>query len=454
MSERGFKTQLKDALTSAVSYFQDTGDPNAACVKAANEAGFNPDQADRLVETFNTARVICHYKAASDKTSTCSLADKESVRSKLDVSDTTKEAEAVYDMADYGFYKQAEVDYVVPEVKMAEFTVTDEPLSKEAEDWLAVRRAQTIADCVKTAEEEARAAYAMADSLAEKVAMALSRNVSIDDVHDRVARIVAAYALDDRYAPGVEKVAEFLPAASDPDEALLRKYAAVHVVDVDDLADVVKAIKEAADFAAEGAAMEAYAAEMRKHAQKAPDPLDSLPTNKEDLENLLLKERILSERHRRGPAFTVASSKGGGGGGSSGSGVIDSLTPATPTSFLAYLADTARNYDHSGAEKRIEKATAGVNNLRRQLILQDLLVNDKILSQEDPSSVAAAFRSINQVSPDTTLNREVLRSMLRSAVQSVALSPYDAKTLADVDKARHQAYDRKNVSADKGDDNG
>ena len=447
-----FKTQLKDALTSAVSYFQDTGDPNAACVKAANEAGFNPDQADRLVETFNTARVICHYKAASDKTSTCSLADKESVRSKLDVSDATKEAEAVYGMADYGFYKQAEVDYVVPEVKMAEFTVTDEPLSKEAEDWLAVRRAQTIADCVKTAEEEARAAYAMADSLAEKVAMALSRNVSIDDVHDRVARIVAAYALDDRYAPGVEKVAEFLPVASDPDEALLRKYAALHVVDVDDLADVVTAIKEAADFAAEGAAMEAYAAEMRKNAQTAPDPFAGLPTKKEELENLLLKERILSERQRRGPASTVAASKGGGG--SSGGGVIDSLTPATPTSFLAYLADTARNYDHSGAEKRIEKATEGVNNLRRQLILQDLLVNDKILSQEDPSSVAAAFRSINQVSPDTTLNREVLRSMLRSAVQSVALSPYDAKTLADVDKARHQAYDRKNVSSDKGDDNG
>jgi len=448
-----FKTQLKDALTSAVSYFQDTGDPNDACVKAANEAGFNPDQADRLVETFNTARVICHYKAASDKTSTCSLADKESVRSKLDFSDATKEAEAVYDMADYGFYKQAEVDYVVPEVKMAEFTVTDEPLSKEAEDWLAVRRAQTIADCVKTAEEEARAAYAMADSLAEKVAMAISRNVSIDDVHDRVARIVAAYALDDRYAPGVEKVAEFLPAASDPDAALLRKYAAVHVVDVDDLADVVTAIKEASDFVAEGAAMEAYASEMRKHAQTAPDPLASLPTKKEDLENLLLKERILSERHRRGSASTVATSRGGGGG-SSGGGVIDSVTPATPTSFLAYLADTARQYDHSGAAKRIEKATAGVNNLRRQLILQDLLVNDKILAQEDPSSVVAAFRSINQVSPDTTLNREVLRSMLRSAVQSVALSPYDAKTLADVDKARHQAYDRKNVSADKGDDNG
>lgn len=94
-----------------------------------------------------------------------------------------------------------------------------------------------------------------------------------------------------------------------------------------------------------------------------------------------------------------------------------------------------------------------MNNLRRQLILQDLLVRDKVLSQEDPNTVAAAFRSINQISPDTTLNKEVLRSMLRSVVQSVALSPYDAKTLADVDKARHQAYDPR-VSATEGRSNG
>ena len=453
MSERGFKTQLKEALTNAVSYFQDTGDPNAACIKAANEAGFNPDQADRLVETFNTARVICHYKAAEDKTSPCSLADKDAVRGSLDFSDTAKVAEAVYDMADYGFYRQEEVDYVVPAVKMAEFTVTDEPLSREAEDWLAVRRAQTIADCVKTAEEEARAAYAMADSLAEKVAMALSRNASIDDVHDRVARIVVAYALDDRYAPGVEKVAEFLPSASDPDESLLHKYASMHVIDVEDLADAVMAIKEAADFAAEGAALEAYVAEMAKQAQQRPPLPQTLPDNKGELENLLLKQRIYNE-HARSSESSGGRSSGSGGGGDGGGGIVSRLSPAGPASFFAYLADTARGYDHSGAAKRIEEATASVNNLRRQLILQDLLVNDKVLSQEDPSAVVAAFRSVNQISPDTTLNREMLRSMLRGAVQSVALSPYDAKTLVDVDKARHQAYDRKTSPDSKEDDNG
>ena len=448
-----FKTHLKDALASAVSYFQDTGDPNAACVKAANEAGFNADQTDRLVETFNTARVICHYKAAADKTGSCSLADKEKVRDGLVVPvQAEKVAAFVCDPVDYDFYKQAEVDYVVHAVKMAEFVVTDEPLSRENADYLAVRKAEAVKDCIKAAEEEARGAYAMSDTLAEKAAMAISRNVSIDDVHDKMARLVAAYALDDRYAAGVEKMAEFLPTASDPDISLLNKYAAMHVIDVSGIKDIAALVKESSDFAAEGAAMEAYAdsmrGELRKHAQAA-DP-DDLPDTKGELDVLLAREKILSERQRR--ALSALPSPRSSGGGSPGARLLAEGT--TPLSFVEYLTDTVRSYDDEASRRRIEKATNGVNNLRRQLILQDLLVKDKILSQEDPNAVVAAFRSINQVSPDTALNKEVLRSMLRGVVQSVALSPYDAKTLADVDKSRHQAYDDKSKATDGGNRNG
>lgn len=429
----GFKTQLRGALTNAVSYFQDGGDPNAACVKAANEAGFNADQADRLVETFNTARVLCHYKATEDKTSSCSLADKGKVRAGLTPQE--QKAASAESCADYDFYKQAEVDHVVPAVKEAAFELKEEPLSKEAQDLLRIREETTVRELLKEAEEEARAANSMADELAEKVAMAISRDVSLDHVHDRMARLVHAYALDERYAPGVEKVAAFLPVASDPEDiSHLLKYARAHVVDTSDLSDVLPAIKEAADFAAEAAAFEAFAADLRKSAQAA----DPLPDDRDQLENLLLKERIRGERARN--AAPAAGAKPAGGAKPSGGTGL--------ASFLTYLTDTAKTYHDTGAAKRVEKATAGVDNLRRQLILQDLLTRDKVLSQEDPDTVASAFRSINQISPDSTLNKEMLRSMLRSAVQSVAISPYDAKTLVDVDKARRQAY------APKAQDNG
>ncbi len=446
-SSHGFKAQLKEALSDAVSRFQDSGDPNAACIKAANAAGFNADQADRLVETFNTARVICHYKAAEDKASGCSLADKATVRGGL-AARASEEKDAEYSTVDYGCYKEAEVDYVVPQVKMAEFVLREEPISKEAEDWLRLREEETVRELVKSAEEEARAANAMADELAMKVAAHLSRNVSIDDVHDRVARMVAAYALDDRYAPGVEKVAEFLPEASDPDLSLLRKYASRHVVDTDGLEEVMAAVKEAADFVAEASALEAYAADMRKEAQEAGDD-DLKNKGKPELEEMLLRERIVGERRRNASpvvAKAPAAPKGGGGSKGGGGGI------GVGKDFLFTITDIARDQAKAEAQSRINKATDGVNNLRRQLILQDLLARDKVLSQEDPNSVVAAYRSVHQVSPDTTLNKEVLRSMLRSAVQSVAISPYDAKTLADVDKARHQAYGERETTGGRKDD--
>ena len=108
-----------------------------------------------------------------------------------------------------------------------------------------------------------------------------------------------------------------------------------------------------------------------------------------------------------------------------------------------YLLSGWKGNADADRESRISKSTDSVNNVRRQLILQDLLARDKVLSQEDPSRVVAAFRSVNQISPDSTLNKELLRSMLRSVVQSVAISPFDAKTLSDLDKARRQAYDPK-----------
>lgn len=459
MSGYGFKSRLKEALSSAVGYFQDGGDPNAACVKAANEAGFNADQADRLVETFNTARVICHYKVAEDKTSDCSLADKEIVRGQLTLPQL-EEKSAGFSEFDYGCYRMPEVDHVVRQAKEAEFEVHDEGLSKAAEDWLRIRKVTALKELAKEAAEQARGLRSMSDEIAERVAAHMSRNATLSDVHDRMARLVRAYALDERYAPGVEKVAEFLPQASDPEDiSHLLKYAKVHVVDTSDLADILPRVKEASDFVAEAAALEAYAAETEKDAQEmeqeaAADPTAELPDDRETLENMLLKERIIGERSRNarsadtGRAVTSepapvrvnpAKPSGGGGGNLSGNGLV------------AYLVNGWKSRVDAAREARIGKATDAVANVRRQIILQDLMTRDKILSQEDPNAVLTAFRSIHQISPDSTLNREVLRSMLRSVVQSVAISPFDAKTLADLDKSRRQAYEPKTEGGKKND---
>ena len=63
-----FKDRLVSALHESVGYFNQDNDPNAAVAKAAASNDFNIDQTRRLVEMFNTARTLYHYKSASDRT--------------------------------------------------------------------------------------------------------------------------------------------------------------------------------------------------------------------------------------------------------------------------------------------------------------------------------------------------------------------------------------------------
>lgn len=396
----GFKSKLKSVLADAVSNFQDSGDPNDACIKAANAAGFNRDQADRLVETFNTARVICNYKSADDKAGSCSLADKETVHAGLVTRREEKAAEAP-DADDMAGYLRRECDHYVHARKAAADALPvpkDDPISREASDWLALRRISSLRQLAKTAAEEARAAEDLAREHVLKLASAISRNASLDAVHDTVARLATAYACDERYAAAVEKLAEALPQASDPDAATFARYARMHVVGTEGVDAYAPALKEAADLMANAAALTAFADETALEAKMAEARLLGACKSAADAD-----------------AFTSASNS-----------MHDALIEAYSDEF----------------KSRKSKAVEDVSNLRRKLILQDLLLRDRILSKEDPDDVLAAYRSLHQISPDATLNRDVMRSMLRQAVQSVAISPYDAKTLADIDKARHSAYER------------
>jgi len=105
-----FKERLMGALHTAVREFNDSKDPNEAVVKAARVHDFNADQAARLVETFNTARTIYHYKTAGDRTTSFALAEPGLVLPDLfEEESKEKTAEAVNH--DYGDYDIPEAHY-------------------------------------------------------------------------------------------------------------------------------------------------------------------------------------------------------------------------------------------------------------------------------------------------------------------------------------------------------
>ena len=74
-----------------------------------------------------------------------------------------------------------------------------------------------------------------------------------------------------------------------------------------------------------------------------------------------------------------------------------------------------------------KKLSDRMKNVQRQIILQDLIVNDPVLADEPPENVANAYNTLLQMAPEVSMNKEVVRAILRQSVHSVAVSPYDAE---------------------------
>lgn len=72
------------------------------------------------------------------------------------------------------------------------------------------------------------------------------------------------------------------------------------------------------------------------------------------------------------------------------------------------------------------RANVTLDNMERQLLLQDLMMTDAILSKVPPAKVARAYEQILRLSPQVSKEKEVVRAMLRQAIASQAVAPHEA----------------------------
>jgi len=104
------------------------------------------------------------------------------------------------------------------------------------------------------------------------------------------------------------------------------------------------------------------------------------------------------------------------------------------TKNLSGVLSGALSEDSADSARRKEK----LKNLQRQLILQELYQTDPVLSGEDPENLARAYETLWRIAPGVALDKEVSRSVLRQLTQSVSVSPHDARSWVDLDKALAQ----------------
>ena len=444
-----FKDQLKnEILPKTVDYYNSGMDINASIVKAAQDFKLNLDQTDRLLETMNTARVIAHYeKNAEDRTANCDIADKDVVRKML-YADTPSEKKASVQTGavwgDYSSYMSKERDYR-SSAKMSKVASESSEPEKPKSEFTIKQAADHVMDYARKVEMQRQFAE-------ERVAMAESL-----------------------IATNLSKIASFLYTGYEPE----RKYALFKAACVKSCPEVVKSVysempkhivKDAAPhFRMINRANVVDTSEVDdvvKFAEDIEDDIRVLASMKDDARSCLEHEREIKGTIRKYAAAVKTAAPGSPGNPSSGGSgsnngkkdkkddkkkddpwfgkAVKSVYSGIPEAtsgqkaiydYITGATVTPEKLDEAvfGDRKKGTSLKDYVNNMRRSDILSELYSDDPIISEASPEEVTRAYQTLVQASPEASLNKEIVRAVLRQSLNSVAVSPFDAKQWADLD---------------------
>lgn len=421
------KEKLRKALEDAVGYYNNGMSADDAIVKSASDHDLTVDQTDRVVESFNTAKTINYYdKNASDRTGKFDLASKKNVTLALfgksaEKADRTEKKASV------------EVDDVDP-LSVAFYSEAPDRTGNR-KNLFAEKRAALLDAFASSAEEKWSHGYSdktLHDMASDSYAVIKSAEADIEsaigtisnylvDATNRIADGISKVAYDSNTTPEdranlfkvacphkivVDTVSRYCPLLK---AATGGEYARMHVVDTEPIDDL---LKEADDIVAAVAQKKAYRNKQAEFHAKA-----------ERLKEAMLRDPSLSGIVPKAPGpedmIHAPVSKEASGGVSGLGGLLEEAVPDK---------DSYKNINEQ------------VRDDARGAILADLLSSDPILQDADPRQVASIYKSLVSTSPRVSLNKEIVRSVLRSAVNSVAISPADSKVLTDVDKGVQVAF--------------
>ena len=432
-----FKETLMIALHDAVQNYNQSGDPNQAVVKSAEAHDFNIDQTTRLLETFNTARTIYHYKTASDRTKEFPLADASVVIPTLFKQSAIKKESTVTNQ-DYSAYEVPEAEYrdglVIDKaagVQDLDLGTPKEHLdtSLDAAADQAYRVINVQRDLAKTAKEEATVAATKAAQILSNVAAMIKVGYE-DEVMAKYNNLMNAFQNVEQYKPVIEKLSEHIPTW------IKAAFISSDVV-VDDrgMEALSSRIDEAKTWMEAEAEMLAVSAQLEKEANDfevewleviRPTFPAAKPTSVCDLINTDAIKRAQALPKQQAPAQKPPKA-------SPPSPIVSGLNKGIESNVGDLMGGL--NQAFSGSQERENKALSErLKNVQRQIMLEDLVTTDPVLSNESPETVSKAYGAILALAPDVASNKEVVRAVLRQAVHSVAISPYEAAVWTDLEK--------------------
>lgn len=444
------KERLMTALGDAVGHRKAGMDDCAAVIKAAGAHDFNPDQTRRLSEMYNTAKTLSFFKRSADRTLPFNLVDPDKVLAGLFSPEAVApRKEAAAGLHDYSFY-----DSSPKHESVDSWSVTGDLRTVEGLDTNALFGAATVAlDGSRKAAEAAISAAEQCDCRADILINDIANELWREDMpgYDKQAEALKAFGdeLPDGMACGlIDTIRSRLPKRASWEYPIITDFDSrrpdvmamfkelVHCdisagnlrKDAEELSSGVNA--QWAEFTKAAGLFEGVVDDQSPESFLSPGLLARVDGR--DLD-------ILKSAYDPGskPESTKPSE-----GGSKGKGTMTSSLASALTSDMAkglgagvskQVSDmTAKALTEPTARAHV-KATERIKNMQRGLILDDLINNDPEISGADPEDVSRAYQTIIELSPETSLRKDVVRSVLREMVNTQAVSPYDAKTLTDLE---------------------
>ncbi len=470
-----FREQLMKALDTAVKNFNGGMGDNDAVIKAAADSQFNSDQTQRLLETYNTAK---------------------SVGLPALFSGVAKAAPKAAGLTDQAFYSEREFHYdgkwafdqfgarQADEASMEKAAgargtnLSLDTLYRSLKKHATTTR-QTAERCTSTADF---CQYQHDESL-RKLAAFVSQAYHEPDRLAQVEHYMWSLHGRDLAEPVVQDLLTCLPATSaekragdrlerlptdfeqrHPKEAALAKEAfearfatgqlrALAVTFEKEAAGMLRQWNEIAGFSPvsepagsmSGFFAEALRGRLSKQAATGQSPLDQMayppagqPLKAKQPQTQQTRQprdggREKEEGEKAKPSKEKApeslmSKVLAGAGTAVGGGVREALETPIQRAMASLTS--------GGEAEDAQRLTGTLRNMQRKLLLEDLLINDPLLSGEDPQAVITAYQTMVNVAPEVSLNKEnkeIVRSVIRTAVNAVGFSSFDAKNIAELE---------------------
>jgi len=455
------KEKLMKALEVAAADYNSGMSANAAVVKAASAADFNEHQTERLVEMFNTLAAINKEKDANDPTGSCELASKDEVLKELiDAgSSMSKAASApIADVVDYSFYmgepsktnlsieaRHSGVSSMMKAASSEEMVDDEINVSQRSLYKIISDKIELVKSAADAADEAARAIRLFMQDSAVKIAKAIEDPFASPDMADMFKAACQSEKV-------VEMVGEYSTKVAESDGGRFASMAVFDSSQVDDLLKIACQMDELSSQLPGYEKKRDFYIAKAADAEKAMKEILGLSgsVKKASVADFFNPESVVKKAGDGAQAY-----EGSGNSDASISVKIAEIIRKSgiESSEVMKLADDLEKDaarintmallpsvsvgDAIGAIKGKESLSdeeIRLQNKIRGLILEDIIPNDPILRDADPNVVSEIYKSVVRSSPRISMDPALLKSVLRASVNSVALSPADAKILTDVEK--------------------